>query len=250
MRNVRFVIFITFCVLVSQAGFGAAESPELSYPESLLSKLEIDAPDVVKNRDEFKTDRIHRMWMRHVHSTIPDINANKEKYLVKIHTSMLYIKDRIDNAYLNGDINKQKFSARSAQLMRWFQKAHQRVLNEQEVASLFANAGGKEVTGVIDTGNELEFPIQNPETTVEMIKKKLDARTIKKIGRFYQGHARELRDIKKIYEDPPPDVKKEQIEKDMRRIKNELHAAYRNYCRKLLADEDFKLIFGDSGSGK
>ncbi|MBS3757395.1 MAG: hypothetical protein KGY61_01910 [Desulfobacterales bacterium] len=245
MRSTRLVILIVFSLMVSPAGLRAADHPppELSYPKPLLSKLGLDARDVVKNRDEFKTDRIHRMWMAHVHSAIADIDTEKEKRLINIHASMRYIKDRIDNAHLNGDIDRQTFSAQSAELMRWFRKAHQRVLGEQAVAALFSEAAKKEMTGVIDTGNGLGFPIQNPETTVEMIKEALDARTIEKIGRFYQEHARELRDIKKIYKNPPADVPKEQIKKDMRRIKKELSAAYRQYCRKLLTDEAFKLIF-------
>lgn len=244
MRKIKFIVLIVFFLLAGHTGFSNAESPALSYPDDLLTRLGISTLDIVKNRDKFKTDEIHRQWMAHVHSAIPHMNADKEKYLIKLHASMRYIKDRIDNAYRKGKLDKQAFSSRSAELMQWFQSAHQAVLSKQAYNSLFGKVDDTERSGVIDTGNELGFPIQNPETSVETVKEKLDARTISKISRFYQGHARELRDIKKIYEsDSTPEVEKEQIKKDMRRIEKDLHVSYRDYCRKILTDEEFRLIF-------
>jgi len=239
-------VCIISAVLVGIAAASAAETPTISYPEALLAEIGIEARDVIKNREAQAANRIHEQWMSHVRSAIPDISTAKEKHLARIHTSMLYIKKQIDADRLDGKISQETFSSWSAELMSWFQNAHKQVLNEAQYNALFGEKPADETSNVISTGNELGFPINNPETTVEMIKEKFDGRTIEKISRFYQRHARKLRDIKKIYEDPPAGVPKKQIKKDMDRIEKELQTEYRQYCRKMLTDENFNLLFAPS----
>lgn len=239
--------FILIYLLIVHAGSTAAKSSVLIYPESLIAKLGIDSQDIVKNQKKYIKDTVHVEWMAHVHEVIPEINPDKEDMIVKLHTSMLYVKDRINKAYLSGSINQQEFTAQSAELMQWFLKAHQEMLSKKEYESLFGLSQNNESSAVVSTDNELGFPIKNPETTVEMIREKFDENTIAKIARFYQGHAQELRDIKKIYETGDSQAKPEQIKKDMLRIDKELQEAYMNYCRKILSDEQFNLLFGSRG---
>ena len=250
-RHSKFVFFIFLYLLIIHSGSRAAISPDLIYPESLIVKLGIDSQDVLKNQEKFRTNRIHLEWMEHVNEVIPEIDPDKKDMIDKLHTSMLYMKERINSAYLSASINQQEFTAQSAELMKWFLQSHQEILSKKQYESLFGLSRNDEPLSVISTDNTLGFPIKNPETTVEMITEKFDHKIITQIARFYQEHAQELRDIKKTYETgDTPGVEKAQIKNDMLRIEKELQSAYMNYCRKILTDEQFNMIFGQPGKKK
>jgi len=247
--DVKFAFFLSLCLLmlIFHAGAGAAKSPPLTYPDSLLLKMGINEQEIIKNQKKFNNNPIHTQWMNHINDVLPEISPEKKETIIKTHTSLLFIKDRLDTSFFNGNINKQEFTTRLAELMKWFQETSQSVLSEKESNALFGISGqDDELSPVTASYGELGFPINNPQTTVEMVREKFDARTITDISRFYQDHARELRDIKKIYETGGfRGEEAKQIKNDMLRTEKELQAAFKNYCRDILSDEQFVLLFGN-----
>ena len=224
----------------------ASKIPAPFYPDPLLKNLGIDPSDIIKNQLKFKNNRIHIEWMDHIHEALPGICLEKEKTIIKTHTSLLFIKDRLDKNYFSGKINKQEYTTQLAEVMKWFQKANQSVLSCKEYNTLFG-ISGQENEPVPDYASDgaLGFPIKNPETTIEMIKQTFDDATIRDITRFYRQQSQELRDIKEIYESKDfHGVTAEQVKTDMLRIEKELKAAFMRYCHDILSDEQFKLLFG------
>jgi hypothetical protein len=251
IHPVKSVFIAIGFLLVLHAGTGLAESPALLYPDSLLNKLGLDSNDIVKNQETFRKDRVHLEWMAHVHEVMPDMDAAMKDRIINIHTSMLFIKDRINSAYLSGSIDQEEFTAQSAELMQWFLKSHQAVLDEKQYNSLFGISTEDKSPREASEGDELGFPIRNPVTTVEMVKEKIDERTLSKIADFYQDHSRELRDVKKIYETGDfRGVTEEQVRNDMKRVEKELHDSFMDYCRGILTEDQFKMIFGNAGEKK
>jgi len=248
-RNVIVAFFLSLCLLmlIFHAGSGAAELSPLSYPDPLLKKLGIDPSDIIKNQEKFRNNPTHTQWMNHIRSTFPDIGADKKDAITKIHTSLLFIKNKLDKAFFSGKINKQEFITRLTGVMKWFQEANRSVLNEKEYNALFGISGQDDKPMLSPSSDgELNFPIKNPNTTVEMIKEKIDNTTLKNITLFYQDQARELRDIKEIYETKDfRGVEPEQVRNDMLRAARELQTTFMNHCRSALTNEQFKLIFGD-----
>jgi len=244
--DVKFSFFLSLCLLIICAGSGAAQTHALFYPDSLIVLLGINAQDIVKNQKNFKNDPIHTQWMEHVHSTIPGINPDKEDAIIKTHTSLLFIKDKLDKAYFSGNINNQEFTTRLAELMKWFQASNRSVLSEKESNALFGISGqDEEKSAAQGSDGKLGFPIINPKTTADMIKKSFNDALIRDITLFYQDHARELRDIKEIYETEEfRGEEAKQIKNDMQRTERELQTAFMNYCRDVLSDDQFKLLFG------
>lgn len=231
--------------MIIHAGSSAAESPAFSYPDSLLVKLGIDAQNIIKNQEKFRSDPIHTQWMAHVHETMPDINPDKKETIIKTHTSLLFIKNKLDKDYFSGKINKQEYITRLTGVMKWFQNTNHSFLSIEEYNTLF---------GILDQDNQgspanisdgnIGFPINNPKTTIEMIEKNFGTATIKNINRFYQVQSRELRDMKRIYD--TEDFREEdakQIKNDMRMIEKELQAVFMTHCRSTLTVDQFKLLF-------
>lgn len=220
----------------------------LNFPAPILHQLGIAPSDIIKNQSKFKNNRIHIEWMDHVHSVIPGISREKEEAIINAHTSLLFIKDKLDNAFFSGQINKQRHTSQLAKTMKWFQETNQSVLNKDEFNTLFGISVQDDKRSMADDSDiKIDFPINNPETTVEMIKKSFDATTIRKISRFYQVQSQELRDMKKVYE--TEDLRKEdakQIKNEMQMIEKELDTAFKSYCVDILSKEQFNLIFGTS----
>jgi len=220
----------------------ASKTQIFSYPESLITKLKLDPSDINKNRDQFIQDKIHIEWMNHVHDVITGLDPQKEDSIIKIHTSLLFIKDRLDKAYFSNKINKQAFMTRLTVLMQWFQQANRSVVNKKEYEFLFGLTQEEKkpyLTDPDDTG--LGFPIENPKTTVEMVKKKLDDTAIKKIKSLYQLRKNEIGEIRQIIAEgaiSPEEAK---------HIENDIQATYLNGCRDILTVEQFILIFGHIG---
>lgn len=250
-KDVKFAFFLSFCLLAIHASSSTAESRPLSYPDSLLIKMGINAQDIIKNQKKFENDPIHTQWMNHVHDVLPEISLKKKEAIIKTHTSLLVIKDRLDKSFFSNNINKQEFTTRLAALMKWFQEANQSVLSKKETNALFGISDQEDELSPVDySEDKLGFPIKNPETTVEMIKKTFNDATIRDITLFYQDHARELGDIKAIYETEDfQGVTAKQVKKDMQRTERELQTAFTNYCRGILSDEQFMLLF-DSRKNK
>ncbi len=223
---------------------GTSKESAFFYPDPLLQKLKINSYDIINNQSRFRNDPIHIEWMDHVHSALPDICSQKEETIIKTHTSLLFVKSRLDKDYFSGKISKQEFANQLTGLMKWFQEANRSVLSIKEYNALFGISDQDEAPAQALDG-ELGFPIRNPNTTIDKVKEAFDDQEIISLTRFYQEQAREFHDIKNIYDtENIHGVEKEQIKKDMERIERELQTAFMNYCRDRLSDEKFKLLFG------
>ncbi len=244
--DVKFTFFLSLFLVIIHAGSSTAKSPAFSYPDSLLVKLGIESQNSIKNQKKFRGDPIHTQWMAHVHDTMPDIDPDKEEAIIKTHTLLLFIKDKLDKDYFSAQINKQEYTTQLTGVMKWFQEANRSFLSIEEYNALFGISDPDNETSPANSDGKLGFPIKNPETTGEMIKKRFDDTTIKNISRFYQEHSRELRDMKKIYETEDfrgEDAK--QIKNDIRMVEKELQATFMAHCRNLLTVEQLKLLFGN-----
>ncbi|MDA3895244.1 MAG: hypothetical protein PF482_03735 [Desulfobacteraceae bacterium] len=227
---------------------GTSKNAALLYPDPILQQLGINPSDIIKNQLKFKNNRIHIEWMDHVHEALPGICREKKDAIIKIHTSLLFIKDRLDKAFFRAKINKQEYTTQLTGVMKWFQASNRSFLSIEEYNALFGISGqNDERLSANASDGKIDFPVNNPETTVEMIKKNFDDTTIKNISRFYHVQSQELRDMKKIYE--TEELREEdakQIKNDMLMVERELAAAFISYCRDILSENQFKLLFGTS----
>jgi hypothetical protein len=244
--TIKIAFFFALVMLFLYAGSGLSRSQPLLLPDALLAKLGINAQDIIKNQNEFRNDPIHTEWMLHVHSAIADIDSDKLEAIIKTHTSFLFIKDRLDNAFFTNKINKQEYTTRLTGLMQWFQAANQSILNEEEYKALLGIPGQKKApVSAFSSDDTLGFPIINPATSDEMIKNQFDGQTIMDITRFYHQHSHELDDIRQMYETGGiPEVEPEQIKMDMLRIEKELAITFKDFCRNRLSEEQFEMLFG------
>jgi len=238
------IAILPFFVITSGIVFAGENS--LSYPARLLDTLGINSEDISRNIGKFKNDRIHREWMDHFSAVCHHVGPERKNTISRIHCTLLYLKKRLDHLFLAGRIDRREFNEQGALLINWFQKANRSVLGQKDYERLFGLSAGDELESTENPpGDSLGFPIENPETTVKEVKETIDPKKIADIMRFYREKSVELRDFRRFAASKRArDIDPVQISRDMKRIEGELETAYRRYCKKVLSDKEFKMIFG------
>jgi hypothetical protein len=120
------------------------------------------------------------------------------------------------------------------------------LLTEEEINTIFGSVAALETGGaqaeppaVLGNSDEIElgFKIENPNTSIEMVKEKVDKNKIEDIKFFYQQRAREREEL--IAKLDAGEIKEEMVEN----ISNEMDSAFEENCRGILTDGEYKMIF-------
>jgi hypothetical protein len=186
------LIFLLVFFSVAQMNAAATQDAAFDYPASVLEAAGIAPADITKHRSNFKNDTVHREWMQHVHSLLPDLDARTENTVVHIHSSFLYIKAALDTAYRKRKINRDTFENQVGQLFNWFQNVHSLVLNPAQYQAIFTEPEEKKADEIDGADEPLGFPVENTTTSIEMIKEKVDERTIEAIRALHQQRKQEM----------------------------------------------------------
>lgn len=163
-------------------------NPYVSYPESLIELLEINMDDLLNGRDAFKNTIIHVEWMDHINDILKNLDPEKREAIIKNHTSLLYIKDKLNEAYLTGKIDHETFKKALADLMKWHQRAYQSILNEAEYEALFEikpELADDTIDAFIEQTPEYSF-ILNPELSVEDIKEQVQGYKLEEVNSHFK----------------------------------------------------------------
>lgn len=327
----------------------------VSYPQKILELLGIDMQKLIKERDKFKNTVVHVEWMDHINEVLKNLDPVKKEAIINNHTTLLYIKDLLNQAYLSGKIDHDTFIKALADLLKWHQQTYQSILTESEYEALYetkpeaandiidgmmetaprysfilnqqipAEEVTKQVQGykleqvdshfkkmildreqigkrinagemtleqarealqksqqefiakckelltedeintifgsvaALETGGtqtnppavlgdsdqiQLGFEIENPNTSIEMVKEKLDKSKLEDIKFFYQQRAKEREDL--IAKLDAGEIKPEAVENTSK----EMDSAFKENCRSVLSDEQYNLIFNNQSAAE
>ncbi len=238
------VFLLVLCLFpAGQFDARAENAPLFSYPQALIAAAGISPEDITTGRAKFKTDPVHREWMQHVHAVLPGLEARQETAIVQIHTSFLYLKNALDEAYRQHKNSQTTFSEQVGWLFDWFQQAHLSVLSPTQSEALFGGPAEEEekTAAVAAADGPLGFPIENPNTPVEAITAAFDARALEAIKNLHQQRKQEMAVIDRAHAEGSIPAPEFEI------LKKEIQATYLNNCRDILTDVQFELLFGSSG---
>lgn len=324
----------------------------VSYPENILKLLEIDMEKMLKERDGFKNTVTHVEWMDRIHEVLKNLDPEKKQAMIQNHTTLLYLKDLLNDAYLSGKIDHDTFIKAVTDLMKWHQQTYQamltaseyealyettpeaandiidgvmeaaprygfilnqqvpseevaekvqgykleevdahfkkmilerdrigkkigdgsmtleqaraalqksqaafierckNLLTEEEINTIFGSVAALETGGaqteppaVLGNSDEIElgFKIENPDTSIEAVKEKIDKNKREDIKFFYQQRAKEREEL--IARLDAGEIKEEVVEN----TSNEMDKAFEENCRDILTDAEYQLIFGNAG---
>ncbi|OQY52247.1 MAG: hypothetical protein B6230_03125 [Desulfobacteraceae bacterium 4572_89] len=209
-------------------------------PESLLKKLGIAGEDIIKNRGKYRNHDVHIEWMDHVYSVFNNLDPLTEEAIIHNHTTLLYIKDNLDKAYLNGEISQEEFNNGLTELMKWFQATNESILNEEEYKQLFGISvedGEKYVDQIGADIPEYGF-ILNSDIAVEEVKNLVQGYKLEEINTSFKKMVLEREKIgNKVNADEITLEEARQAFKDSQQ-------SFVNKCKDLLTEQEVEIIFG------
>jgi len=325
------------------------ENPYISYPETLIDLLGIDLDEMIIERDAFKNTIIHAGWMDRINDVLQNLAPEKRDAIIQTNTTLFYLKDKLNEAYLTGKIDHETFKEALADLMKWHQRTYEAILSRAEYEALFEispeivddtideligqtpeysfilnqniqveevkeqvqgykleevnshfkkmifdrdqigkqiNAGemtleqaraalsksqhafiarckailtedeintifgsvraletgaSQEEPAVLGDSDKIElgFEIENPETSIDHVKEKIDKNKIEDIKFFYQERDTEREAL--ISRLDAGEISSEELEN----ISREMDAAFEENCRDILTTEEYQLIYGN-----
>lgn len=162
--------------------------PYVSYPEPLFELLGIDMEDLLENRDAFKNTIIHVEWMDRINAILKNLDPEKRAAIIKNHATLLYIKDKLNEAYLKGEIDHETFIKALADLMRWHQKTYEDMLTRAEYVALFEVSPEETedmIGALLSNAPEYSF-ILNQEIPVEEVAKQVQTYKLEEVNSHFK----------------------------------------------------------------
>lgn len=159
---------------------------------------------------------------------------------------MILDRDQIGKKINSGEMTlEQAREAMNKSQLDFIAKCKE-LLTEEEINAIFGSLAAlesskteTEAPAVVGDADiiELGFTIDNPNTSVDMVKEKIDKNKIEDIKFFYQQRDQEREKL--IAKLDAGEIKEEALEN----ISNEMDKTFEENCRSALTDEEYKLIF-------
>ncbi|MGB9498548.1 MAG: hypothetical protein ACKVE4_02105 [Dissulfuribacterales bacterium] len=215
-------------------------NPYVSYPKTLVELLGIDMEQLVKERDSFKNTIIHVGWMDRVNDILKDLDPVKKEAIIKNHTSLLYIKDKLNEAYLTGKIDHETFKKAIADLMKWHQRTYDSILTAAEYEALFEikpELVDDTIDALIDQTPDYSF-ILNPKISIEAVKEQVPGYKLEEVNSHFKKMVLDQDNLGKQIN--AGEVTLEQA----RAALNKSRQAFIAKCKEILAEDEINTIFG------
>jgi len=215
-------------------------NPYVSYPKTLVELLGIDMEQLIKERDAFKNTIIHVGWMDRVNEILNDLDPEKKAAIIKNHTSLLYIKDKLNEAYLTGKIDHETFKKALADLMKWHQRTYDSILTAGEYEALFEikpELVDDTIDALIDQTPDYSF-ILNPEISVEAVEEQVPGYKLEEVNSHFKKMVFDQDNLGKQIN--AGEVTLEQA----REALNKSQQAFIAKCKEILTEDEINTIFG------
>jgi len=225
--------------LKKNAGASKA-NPYVSYPKTLVELLGIDMEQLIKERDAFKNTIIHVGWMDRVNEILKDLDPEKKAAIIKNHTSLLYIKDKLNEAYLTGKIDHETFKKALADLMKWHQRTYDSILTAGEYEALFEikpELVDDTIDALIDQTPDYSF-ILNPEISVDAVEEQVPGYKLEEVNSHFKKMVLDQDNLGKQIN--AGEVTLEQA----RAALNKSQQAFIAKCKEILTEDEINTVFG------
>ena len=227
-------------MLPPQANAGSSINPYVSYPETLFELLGIEMDELVKEREAFKNTVIHVEWMDRINEILKGLDPEKKDAIIQNHTALLYIKDKLNEAYLTGKIDHETFKKAIADLMKWHQRTYESILTGAEYEALFEISPDKvddTIDALIDQTPEYSF-ILNQEIPVDAVKEQVQGYKLEEVNSHFKKMILDRDNIGKQINAG------EMTLEQARAALNQSQQAFIAKCKEILTKDEINTIFG------
>ncbi|MDA8404954.1 MAG: hypothetical protein M0Z56_12295 [Desulfobacteraceae bacterium] len=226
------------------AATSSGVNPYISYPENFLKLLGLDIKKIIKERDAFKNTVVHVEWMDHVNEVLKNLDPEKKEAIIKNHTTLLYIKDLLNEAYLSGKIDHDTFIKAVTDLMKWHQQTYQSMLTGSEYEELYGakpEAANDIIDGVMEAAPRYSF-ILNQQIPADEVTKQVQGYKLEQIDSHFKKMILDREQIGKKIGDGS--MMPEEARKALQKSQQEFIAK----CKELLTEDEINTIFGSAAA--
>ncbi len=215
-------------------------NPYVFYPEKILELLGIDMEKMIAERDAFKNSVVHVEWMDRVNGVLKNLSPEKKEAIIQNHTSLLYMKDLLNRAYLTGKIDHETFVKAVADLMKWHQSTFAAMLTSAEYEALFEvkpEAAEAIIDDLMEATPKYGF-ILNQEIPVEEVEKQVQGFKLEQVDTHFK---------KMIFDREQIGKRINSGEMTLEQAREALHQSQQEFiarCKELLTEDEINTIFG------
>lgn len=224
-----------------QADAGSPKAnPYVSYPETLFELLGINMNELIEGRDAFKNTIIHVEWMGRVDEILKNLDPEKKAAIIKNQTSLLYIKEKLNEAYLTGKIDHVTFIKALADLMKWHQRTYASILTASEYEALFEISPDKAddtIDALLEAAPEYSF-ILNQDISIEAVKEQVQGYKLEEVNSHFKKMVFDRDNIGKQINTG------EMTLEQAREALNIGQQAFIAKCKEILTEDEINTIFG------
>jgi hypothetical protein len=219
-------------------------NPYVAYPDKIMELLGIDIAKVIAGRDAFKNTVIHVEWMDRINEVLQNLDPKKKDAIIKNHTTLLYIKDLLNEAYLSGKMDHETFVKAVADLMKWNQKTYEALLSEAEYEALFEvkpDAADGLIDEMLESTPKYSF-ILNQQIPTEEVTKQVQGFKLEQVDAHFKKMILEREQIGK---------KINAGEMTLEQAREALHKSQQVFiakCKELLTEDEINTIFGSEAA--
>jgi len=210
------------------------------YPTGVMKTLGIDMQSLLSDRARFKNTVVHVEWMDRINNTLKNLDPEKKDAMIKNHETLLYIKDKLNKAYLGGKIDFDTFKKSLAALMKWHQKTYEAMLTPKQYETLFEvkpEDAGPMIDKIVEAAPEYSF-ILNQRISLDEIKKRVPKYKLDEVNTHFKKMALENEELgNKIN---AGQITLEDARKELAKIQHR----FISKCEQILTEDEINTIFG------
>jgi hypothetical protein len=159
---------------------------------------------------------------------------------------MILEREQIGKKVNSGEMTLEQARGALSKSQQAFIAKCKELLTEDEINTIFGSVAALETGGtqpepppVMGDSDiiELGFMIENPTTSIEMVKEKIDQKKLEDVKFFYQQMDQEKQEL--IAKLDAGEIKEDSFDN----IAKEMDKTFEENCRSVLTDEEYKLIF-------
>lgn len=215
-------------------------NPYVFYPETILELLNVDMEKMIAERGAFKNTIVHVEWMDRVDEILKTLDPEKKAAIIENHTTLLYLKDLLNKAYLTGEMDHDTFTRALADLMKWHQKTFESMLTDAEYEALFElkpEMAEDMIDDLIDASPRYGF-VLNQKIPPEEVTKQVQGYKLEEVDSHFK---------KMIYDRDQIGKKINAGEITLEQAREALFKSQQAFiarCKQLLTDEEIDTLFG------
>jgi hypothetical protein len=216
------------------------QEPYVSYSETIMQMLGIDEAGLFDESGKYKNSVAYVEWMDRVRNVLKNIDPEKLSAIMKNQAMHLYLKDKLNEAYLTGQMDHETFLKAVADLMKFQQRTYQSMLSDADYQALFEvspEATDQYIDQFVEATPRYGFILNQMIPATEVVSQ-IPSYKMEEVNASFKKMIYERDQINKMIEDGSMPLEQ------ARQAMQESQQTFVDNCKMILSEGEIDTIFG------